>query len=283
MSGSLICKRRMGRLFACIPRHRADSRGEILIYHSVGGGPMSTFGDAFEKQMAWLAKHAEVVSLDDIVSEVHSTVPGKLRVALTFDDGYRTLHDVVAPLLSRYGFSATVYLNIAHIGDNVHEKSDPGQGHYPKEQFMIWSEIESLKAQHWTIGSHGLRHLDLTKQPETVVVEQLTGSKGEIESRFGETCGHFSYTWGRHNSMVRKCVAEAGYASAVAGHHAPLSKKDDLLALPRLDIRQEYELEDFIAVLRGDWDYLEFIQKISGSSAESVGDHRFRQISKCMI
>lgn len=254
-------KRRIGSLFDGLSLARLHSRCVILIYHSVGGGPLSTHVDSFTEQMAWLAKHATVVSLESFLTNNRANMPGSLRVALTFDDGYRTLHDVVAPLLSRYGFPATVYLNASHIGDKVHMKSDPGQGHYPAEEFIVWSEIESLKAQHWIIGSHGLQHLDLTTQPEAVVVKELTGSKRLIESRLGEACRHFSYTWGRHNPVVRKCVAEAGYESAVAGHHAPLSKSDNPLVLPRLDIRREYELTDFIAVVRGDWDYLRFYQK----------------------
>lgn len=254
-------KRRIGTLFTGLSRAGAHSRRVILLYHSVGGGPLSTHVDRFNEQMAWLAKHVEVVSLDSLLASDQANVPGALRVALTFDDGYRTLHDVVAPLLSRYGFPATVYLNAAYIRDKVHEESDPGQGHYPAEEFMTWSEIQSLKEQHWIIGSHGLQHLDLSVQPEAVVVRELTGSKRLIESRLGEACRYFSYTWGRHNSVVRKCVAEAGYASAVAGRHAPLSINDNQLALPRLDIRREYDLADFAAVVRGDWDYLRYYQK----------------------
>ena len=186
----------------------------------------------------------------------------KIRVALTFDDGYRTLHDVVAPLLSQYGYPATVYLNTGEIREHEHQPSSTGQGHYPAEEFMLWSEVEDLLRQQWTIGSHGLRHLDLTVQPETIITEQLIGSKREISTRLGQECRHFSYTWGRHNSQVRRLVAEAGYYRAVACQHAALAKTDDPLMLPRLDVRREYELQDFAALVRGNWDYLALIQKI---------------------
>lgn len=260
MSGSLIWKRRLGKIHAWLSRHDR-SRDVILIYHSVGGGPWSTAKESFLQQMEWLAQYTEVVSLDDLLNRSQPKMASKIRVTLTFDDGYRTLHDVVAPLLSQYGFPATVYLNTGETSEHEHQLSSTGQGHYPAEEFMLWSEVEDLLRQRWTIGSHGLRHMDLTVQPETVIAEQLIGSKLEISTRLGQECRHFSYTWGRHNPLVRKLVAEAGYGSAVAGQHAALAKTDNPLMLPRIDVRREYELNDFAALVCGDWDYLRYYQQ----------------------
>lgn len=260
MNRSLIWKRRLGKIHSWFSL-RDRSRDVILIYHSVGGGPWSTSKEWFKQQMEWIAQYTEVVSLDDLLNVSQPKMASKIRVALTFDDGYRTLHDVVAPLLSQYGFPATLYLNTGEIREDEHQSSSTGQGHYPAEEFMLWSEVEDLLRQQWTIGSHGRRHLDLTVQPATVIAEQLTGSKREIATRLGQECRHFSYTWGRHNSLVRKLVAEAGYKSAVAGHHAALAKTDDPLMLPRLDVRKEYKLEDFAALVCGDWDYLRYYQQ----------------------
>jgi hypothetical protein len=36
----------------------------------------------------------------------------------------------------------------------------------------------------------------------------------------------------------------------------------DRYRIPRADIRRDYTLEDFKAVVRGDWDYLGHIQRI---------------------
>lgn len=260
ISNSLKWKRRLGCIYAAIRRSEAERR-VILIYHSVGVGSLATEVEQFRKQMAWLAEQADVVSLDDLLDDV-SDNSGKVRVALTFDDGYRSVHDIAAPILAEYGFPAIVYLNSGHIRDDGHETSDAGLGHYPDEQFMCWDEVLRLQQQNWSIGSHGVQHLDLTQQSEAIVMRELADAKAEIERRTGMPCNHFSYTWGRSNRAVRQAVAATSYQSAVAGEHRPLGCGDDRFELPRLDVRREYELADFSAVVTGQWDYLGTIQKL---------------------
>jgi peptidoglycan/xylan/chitin deacetylase (PgdA/CDA1 family) len=253
------CKRWLGHCYQLVTP-TADSRRVILIYHSVDGGPWSTPLSSFKEQMAWLSKHATVVPLATMLD--HSTAISGLQVALTFDDGYQTLHDVVSPLLNQYKFPATVYLNSAFIGDGDRLRSDAELGLYPEESFLTWSEVRSLRDQNWTIGSHGLQHLDLTVEEIAVVAEQSIESKRVIAERLQQACEHFSYTWGRHNPMVRQSIAKAGYKSAVAGQHTAVTSHEDRLMLPRLDVCKEYRLDDLVSVVKGDWDYLQYISQI---------------------
>lgn len=264
MSTSLRKKRRIGKIYRHFASHGCD-RSVILIYHSVGGGELSTDAECFCEQMAWLAEHAEVVSLESILQlkTGRSSAARKLRVALTFDDGYRSVHDVAAPILLQHGFPATVYVNTGHMGDSEHEASNAGLGHYPDETFMIWSEVIDLHSQGWTIGSHGVEHLDLTRQDEKNIALQLSESKFSIRQAIGEECRHFSYTWGHYNPTVRSSVVAAGYCSAVAGLHTAVIPASDQIALPRLDIRANYELQDFIDVVTGAWDFLGLKQRLS--------------------
>jgi peptidoglycan/xylan/chitin deacetylase (PgdA/CDA1 family) len=114
----------------------------------------------------------------------------------------------------------------------------------------------------WTIGSHGAEHLDLTRQDAVVVTRELCGSKQQIESRLVRPCAHFAYTWGRFTSTLQYAVRDAGYFSAASGLHGPVSPASDRFALPRIDIRAEYEMRDFVAAVMGRWDYLGFKQRL---------------------
>lgn len=263
MSASLNWKRRIGAIYKHFTA-RKHKRSMVLIYHSVGGGKMSTDIARFAEQMAWLAENAEVVSLDTLLERTNSesVLNFKPRVALTFDDGYQTVHDVVAPILQQYGFTGTVYLNTGHIGAQLHEPSNSGLGHYPEEFFMVWDEVISLQSQGWIIGSHGVEHVDLTILDPLKITEQLQKSKLDIFQATGEECRHFSYTWGHHNLKVRTLVAKAGYQAAVAAHHAELGNTLDMFSLPRVDVRQEYAIADFAALLRGEWDFLKTYQAL---------------------
>lgn len=249
-------KRRLAHLTG---RWRAGGpRRQVLLYHAVEGGVWALTEKVFRTQMEWLAAEIQVLPLDPLLEGSGSAHSG---VAITFDDGYACLVETALPILAELGLTATVYLNTGWIGDRERRPSDPSLGHYPGEQFMRWADVERLVLAGWTIGSHGVEHLDLTRMPAAVTDRELNTSRQTIESRLGLPGRHFSYTWGRHTPALRRRVAAAGYRHAAAGHHAPLSAGDDPLAFPRINIAQEYDLADFQAILRGDWDYLGWVQR----------------------
>jgi len=188
-------------------------------------------------------------------------------VVISFDDGYASVHDHAAPILAEHGATATVYLNTGWIGDIVRRPSDVNLGHYPQEFFMNWREAEALAKAGWTIGSHGVDHLDLTQQEPTFAERELTDSKHTIQSHLGIPCEHFAYTWGRFTPALVGMVRRAGYRSAVSGLHGGVSHLSDRFALPRIDIRAEYEIQDFANAVTGRWDFLGFKQRLARSFA----------------
>ncbi|HET6813334.1 MAG TPA: hypothetical protein VFJ69_04905, partial [Actinomycetota bacterium] len=71
----------------------------ILLYHRVAGlgGEIDTPPALFERQLAALATHERVLTLDQALD-------GRAGggVVVTVDDGYRDFSDTVLPLLHRY-------------------------------------------------------------------------------------------------------------------------------------------------------------------------------------
>jgi len=93
-------------------------------------------------------------------------------------------------------------------------------------------------------------------------MNELTESKKAIEKITSSPCLYFAYTWGRHNARLRKLVAGAGYKWGIAATHGPVHPTDEAFSVPRINIDRHYSLGDFKAILRGDWDYLRFIQAL---------------------
>lgn len=254
---TLRIKRILGWLWW--PFARNANRKVILNYHAVGSGQASLHSENFKHQMDWLARNATVESLENLIFQ--PDLPG-LRVALTFDDGYRSVYSVAAPVLEKHAFPASVYVNTGMISEDTHRASNADLGHYPQEEFLTWKEVAELDRMGWAIGSHGVDHVDLTRLPAEETARQLQNSRAEIEARLGKECRHFCYTWGNNNHMVRKLVSKTGYISAVAAIHGSLHSASDHMALERIDVRRDYSLKDFIATIKGDWDYLAFIQRL---------------------
>jgi peptidoglycan/xylan/chitin deacetylase (PgdA/CDA1 family) len=113
------------------------------------------------------------------------------------------------------------------------------------------------------MGSHMLRHLDLTSLDAAAANEELLRSKQVIEDSIGAECTSFCFPWGRHNSNAVAAVRRAGYRNSVVTIQGRWqnSPAPDPFRIPRADIRREYTLDDFKAVVRGDWDYLGYIQR----------------------
>jgi len=253
---ALIWKRRLGKIFNS---KNSGKRDVILNYHSIEGGSLSLSKKNFYEQIAWLKDNAKVITLDEILNEPNH---GDLRVVLSFDDGYHTLFTNVQPILSASGFPAIVYVNSGLLGEDTHLPSVQELGHYPDEFFLRWEEVSFLAQCGWIIGAHGVDHVDLTKTSANETYNQLTECKKSIESKLGIPCSHFAYTWGRYNYHVQLAVKSIGFYSAAACLHGPITKFSNRFALPRVDIRADYELHDFIDVVTGHWDYIGFKHRL---------------------
>lgn len=202
-----IVKRGLGRVYRVL-KNQSTPRRCILVYHAIADQSWSVSLSQFHTQMNWLADAVTVVPLEDAVSGARSD---QLQVALTFDDGYTSVADAAMPMLSGLGLTATVFLNTGWIGESVRHPTQTILGHYPDQHFMSWSDVERLVAAGWTIGSHGVEHLDLTRASPTDCERELLVSRLAIEKRLGRDCSHFAYTWGRYNAALRRQVQAAGY------------------------------------------------------------------------
>lgn len=250
----LAVKRALGRLCRLAPR--SPQRRIVLLYHAVGDSPWALSRESFAGQMAWLAEAAVIRPFADVLQ---SPVTAGIEVAITFDDGYWSLL-TAGEILNEYGAGATVYLNTGWVGDTMNKRSVPEKGHYPDERFLTWDEVTVLQRAGWSIGAHGVEHLDLTALPRDRVEHELNESRLTVEDRLGISCEHFSYTWGRYDAVLQKAVREAGYATAVTGRHGPVSEDFDPFAIPRINVQRDYTPDDFVAIVRGDWDYLGWMQ-----------------------
>ncbi len=92
----------------------------ILAYHRVNdeGDPFfpSTSTEAFERQMAFIARAYVVLPIGELVERMERRAVPRNALAITFDDGYRDNLTHAAPVLARYGLPATVFLASGFIG-----------------------------------------------------------------------------------------------------------------------------------------------------------------------
>lgn len=257
MNSRLFVKRFLGRHTPSSSKH--VPRKIFLLYHSVGEAPWATPTRQFCAHIEWLSNNTELQSGYDLIDN-KSTAP--LQVAIMFDDGYASVKDIAQPILAAKRITGSVFINTNYIDDASRRSSRAALGHYPNDIFLSWKDILALSKEGWIIGSHGADHIDLTREPDVVVHRQLTSSKQKIESILTAPCYAFSYTWGRFTPRLQSLVKTAGYHYAFTGRHSPLQSKENLMAIPRINISNDYSLKDFQAIVRGDWDYISAVQNV---------------------
>jgi peptidoglycan/xylan/chitin deacetylase (PgdA/CDA1 family) len=91
----------------------------VLGYHSVGSHSLPLYcrlpKRVFAEQMRYIQRNYRVISLRQMVDELHDPKPQEQSVVVTFDDGYLGTYLDAFPVLKEYAIPATVYLITASI------------------------------------------------------------------------------------------------------------------------------------------------------------------------
>lgn len=130
------------------------------------------------------------------------------RVAITFDDGYESVFLHARPVLKNYNIPATVFVNPEFIGQfNGWDVNLGGQ----RFRHMNWRQIEALHKNGWEIGSHGMRHRDLTRLSNDKLERELAFSARLIKRRIGDCSSVLSYPFGNTDARVQRCATNLGF------------------------------------------------------------------------
>lgn len=179
------------------------SLGVILMYHSIdgldgyAGRPPMTF-EHFKSQLGMLNERYRFSPLKELLN---SPVSSGKRIALTFDDGYRSFIDKALPVLSERAIPATVFVCSGLLGTR---------------QFITQAEVRELaRLPGIEIGNHTRTHIDLRAEPSRHMLErEIVGGKKDLEDLIGMEVASFSYPYGRLSTISME-LARLSHARAV--------------------------------------------------------------------
>ncbi len=210
-------------------------RMTILTYHSIDSSDsvVSLDMQVFESHMACLSEQGHRgLSLRDAVQQYVSTGSWPARAAvITFDDGFANVHELALPVIRRYGFSATVFPVLKHVGGcNDWELPPIGLGPRP---LLDWHQLEDLVKAGWEIGAHTRSHPDLRCLSGVQLQDEIGASRADLQARLGQTITSFAYPYGLYDSHAESIVAREFQAACTTqlGRVA----RQPLRRLPRVD------------------------------------------------
>lgn len=217
----------------------------VLQYHHVSEetpAATSISPERFSQHMAWLADNQyRLVSMDEVLEllDKGDSLPDKTAV-ITFDDGYTSIYSAAWPVLKKYNWPFTVFVNSQH-----HDEKN--------SQYMSWEQLREMAKAGVTIGNHSVSHGHMIRQQKGEKMaawrkrmqREIEGAQKRIDQEVGRQPKIFAYPFGEHNAALEKLTADLGYI-AFAQHSGPIASSDSLQALPRFPFGGVYgDLKDF--------------------------------------
>ena len=167
--------------------------------------------EEFARQMAMLAEEGyRTVTMKEVLRFVNYQQPlPRKTVAITIDDGYRSVYELVYPILKRYNFKATLFIYTDFIDNSPNALS--------------WEQLRELTKAGFEVEAHTITHADLTlKRKGESQAEYLKRIRRElriprelIRKHLRQEAVWLAYPYGRWNKLVISMAIEEGYRGGV--------------------------------------------------------------------
>jgi peptidoglycan/xylan/chitin deacetylase (PgdA/CDA1 family) len=209
-------------------------RVPILVYHRFGPAvtdDMTVTTLVFEAQLRTLqARGHQVVPLRDLVAslgDAGTALPDR-AVVLTVDDGHRTVYTELFPLIRRHRIPVTLFIYPSAISNASYA--------------LTWEQLAEMKESGLVdVQSHTFWHPNFNIERrrlaapayERFVQDQFTKSKAILEKRLGGKVDLLAWPFGIYDAELMKWAAAAGYVAAFSIERRPVTRTENLMALPR--------------------------------------------------
>ncbi|MCW8109000.1 polysaccharide deacetylase family protein [Alteromonas ponticola] len=222
--------------FSTVVQAAADN-AVILLYHHVSNEtPKSTSisPELFAEHMAYLDKHHQVVSLQEAINKLKrkEPLPDK-TVVITFDDGYANILENGHPILKRYNFPYTIFINPDAIGSQKNQ--------------LTWQQVIAMQKEGVTFANHTLDHSHLLNRQQgendddwlARVWRNIEQAEKAIKDKTGQSFRYLAYPFGEYNQSLAVKLADEGY-TGFAQYSGAISSSSDFTTLPRFPAAGNY-------------------------------------------
>ena len=253
-------------------RNLKRRRATVTMYHD----PKP---EVFEAHLRFYREHYNFVTYDALVDAIRSGDAGALperALAFTFDDGWAGNYALL-PLFRRYGVRPLVFACSALVGTRrgfwFEEPGATGRlKSLPNEERLAFlkrecgfeplaprpgprqtlSREEILEmAPHVDFGSHTRTHPILTQCSDSEALDEIEGSRHELEHLLGATVRHFCFPNGDWGEREVAMVEKAGYASSRTTDVGWVGRETDPYRIPVAATGDDTSLAMLVTQLSG--------------------------------
>jgi len=116
-------------------------------------------------------------------------------VSVVFDDGWQSFNDSARRIMDKYHIRTTQYIVSEFADRNLHE-------------YMNLDTVTELKRAGHEIGSHSLKHCNMTELNKNVLEDNALQSKTRLEERGLGPINSFAYPLGQYNEITQDVMSK---------------------------------------------------------------------------
>lgn len=219
----------------------------ILLYHHVATDtPDSTSvsPETFAAHLDYLAdQEYRVLPLSRIIQALRGQgepLPPR-AVAITFDDGYRSVGDTAAPLLDQHGYPYAVFATTDYV--------DRGFGNV-----MSWDQLRNLESAGAEIANHSRSHDHYLHRAagesgaawKQRIAADMQQAQARLRAELKRPLDAIAYPYGEFDPALMAIAADAGLVG-FGQQSGPVSADSPLQALARFPLAGRYATVDALA------------------------------------
>ncbi len=203
--------------------------GVILQYHHVSSetSPVTSISpEQFLQHMTYLKdNHFKVVRLEALVDKIRKKQPiDDKTIAITFDDAYDNVYTNARPILKKFDWPYTVFINPKY--------SDKGYSRH-----MTWQQLNQIAKEKATLANHTMSHDYMVRTPSNLtpkrwrqqILDDIELAETRLKEKTGQNHKMLAYPYGEFNLPLARELRKRGYIgfgqhSGAVGHYTNLAR-----------------------------------------------------------
>jgi peptidoglycan/xylan/chitin deacetylase (PgdA/CDA1 family) len=226
----------------------------VLFYHRIADdypNEWTASNRTFARQMRWLKKRFDMVSLSEAQRRLRSGSNKRPCVSVTFDDGYADNCRQALPLLIREQIPCTYFVASRHVLEGKPFEHDVALGRPLAPNTP--QQIRELAAAGIEVGAHTRNHTDLGKVTDPGRLDdELVGSKEDLEAITGKPVRYFAFPFGQRRNLSPAAfllAKDAGFAAVCSAYGGYNFAGDDPFHLQRIHVDDDLiRLQNWVTV-----------------------------------
>ena len=163
-----------------------------------------TRAELLQRFFEWAIPHYDFVRLEDSIDRLKSEALKKPLLAITYDDGDKSVFENALPVHKAFSIPATLFVCTTWADRGVAFHHDEY-----RRRSMTWDEIREWSRSGMSLGGHGISHVPLSCCSFARAKSEILLSCDRIQDECNTKVLSFAYPWGHYTKEVESWLNES--------------------------------------------------------------------------